>query len=157
MNGETDGSPACKLDGCLFFASTKLARILGKIADEAFSKTGLSPSHALLLYTVNHKGGMPQKALGEELCLTPSTITRLIEKLERQKLVLKKSEGKNVTLCTTPEGLALQEDIIKAWNRLHERYKDILTEEEAARFIELSGRLSDKLDIEENKPIKSTD
>lgn len=146
MNRESTKEQACKLDSCLFFSTTKLARAFGKIADEAFLKTGLSPSHALLLYLVNLNGGIQQKEIGETLHLTPSTVTRLIEKLKRKNLVSKKSEGKNVYLGPTPEGLALQDEIMKSWNQLHNGYKDILTEEETARFIEISGKLLEKLD-----------
>ena len=138
----------CKLNGCLFFTSTKLARELGRIADEAFSRTGLSPSHAILLYILNLRGGIQQKEIGEMLHLTPSTITRLLERLERKELIAKQSEGKNVYLCTTPEGLAMQGEIIAAWNQLQGKYKDVLTEEETARFIEISSKLLKSLDDE---------
>ena len=136
----------CKLNGCLFFTSAKLARELGRIADESFRKTGFSPSHAILLYIVNLRGGIPQKEIGEMLHLTPSTITRLLERLERNEFIAKKSEGKNVYLCTTPEGLALQSDIITAWNMLQGKYEDVLTEEETSRFIEISSKLLKSLD-----------
>jgi len=123
------------LNGCLFFTSAKLARELGKMADEAFSKTGLSPSH-----------GIPQKEIGEMLHLTPSTITRLLERLERKGLIAKQAEGKNVYLNTTPEGLTMQNDILTAWNQLQEKYKDVLTEEETLKFIEISNKLLESLD-----------
>lgn len=147
MNGKSNTKePACTLNSCLFFSNAKLSRTLGKIADEAFSKTGLSPSHALLLYLVNLNGGIMQKELGETLHLTPSTITRLIEKLEHKGLVSKQSEGKQVYLNTTPEGLALQDEIMESWNQLHRRYEGVLTKEETAHFIEISGKLLNHLE-----------
>ncbi|MFT4004980.1 MAG: MarR family transcriptional regulator [Lacrimispora sp.] len=136
----------CQLDSCLFFTTTKLARELGRMADEAFSKTGLSPSHTMVLYLINHRGGIQQKELGETLHLTPSTITRLLEKLERKELVSKTTKGKNAYLCTTQKGLSLQEEIITSWNRLRGGYNEILTEEETARFIEISSKLLKELD-----------
>ncbi|GLC82234.1 MarR family winged helix-turn-helix transcriptional regulator [Lacrimispora brassicae] len=141
----------CKLNGCLFFTSAKLAREMGRMADEAFSKTGLSPSHGILLYIVNLRGGIQQKEIGETLHLTPSTITRLLERLERKGLIAKKAEGKNVYLCTTPEGLAMQSEIITAWNMLQDEYKDVLTEEETARFIEISSKLLKSMDDKKMK------
>lgn len=150
MNNITqdDNLQDCKLNGCLFFSTTKLARELGKLADEAFSKTGLSPSHAVLLYIVNLKGGIQQKEIGEMLHLTPSTITRLIEKLERKEYVKKQLEGKNVYLNTTAEGLTQQDEIITSWNCLQDRYQNILTEEETLRFLEISAKLLEKLECE---------
>ncbi|MEY8353021.1 MarR family winged helix-turn-helix transcriptional regulator [Lachnospiraceae bacterium 54-53] len=145
-SGPNTKEQTCKLNSCLFFSTAKLARAFGKIADEAFLKTGLSPSHALLLYLVNLNDGIQQKEIGETLHLTPSTVTRLIEKLERKNLVSKKSEGKHVFLNTTVQGLALQDEIVESWNLLHSGYENILTEEETARFIEISGKLLKKLD-----------
>ena len=136
----------CSLNGCLFFTTVKLSRVFGKIAEEAFSKTGISPSHALLLYLVNQKEEILQKELGETLHLTPSTITRLIEKLERKTLVSKRCEGKSVILSTTPQGIALQKSIMESWISLHEQYQGILTEEETAQFLNLSKKLLGKLE-----------
>ncbi len=140
----------CKLDSCLFFSTSKLAREFGKIAEEAFGKTGLSTSHALILYMVNQEGELHQKEIGEKLHLTPSTITRFIEKLVRKKLVAKRIEGKNVFICSTEEGQLLQDEIIRSWNRLHDAYKDILTEEEALQFITISSKLIEKLQNPDN-------
>ncbi len=131
----------CNMNNCLFFSTAKLSRVFGKIADEAFLKTGLSPSHAILLYLVNQSGGMMQKELGEALHLTPSTITRLVEKLERRNLLTKKTEGKQAYLNTTPQGLVLQKDIIDSWEQLYQQYDGILTKEETAQFIALNVKL----------------
>ncbi len=143
------GRQNCQLDGCLFFSTTKLARELNKLAGDAFSKTGLSPSHAVLLYVINLKDKIQQKDVGELLHLTPSTITRLIDKLERKGYVEKQAEGKNVCLLSTSEGQAQQGEIVAAWNLLHSGYQDILTEEEMLHFLEMSGKLLEKLT---NKP-----
>jgi DNA-binding MarR family transcriptional regulator len=82
-----------------------------------------------------------QKDLGETLHLTPSTITRLIEKLELKQLVTKRLEGKQAYLNPTPKGLALQKEITESWEQLHRQYDNILTEEETAQFIAITGKL----------------
>lgn len=146
MNGDVNTDACgCKLDGCLFFSTAKLAREFGKLADNAFIKTGLSPSHAVLLYTINREEKIQQKDIGTLLHLTPSTITRLIDKLERKGYVEKQSKGKNVCLLSTPEGQAQQKEILSAWNALHEGYQDILTAEETTKFLEISAKLIEKL------------
>lgn len=134
-----------RLYGCLFFSTTKLARELGRLADEAFQKTGLSPSHAVLLYIINLKGEVQQKEVGELLHLTPSTITRLVDKLERKSYVKKQTEGKNVCLLATDEGLQQQEQIVFSWNQLQNGYKDVLTEEESLHFLEMNDKILRKL------------
>ena len=135
-----------QLESCLFFSTVKLARELSKVADEAFAKTGLSPSHAMLLYIINDKGGVQQKAIGETLHLTPSTITRLIEKLEQKGYVAKQSEGKTVFLGTSEAGQAMQTALSEAFNQLHAVYENILTPEETLSFLTLSGKLLNHLE-----------
>ncbi|WP_312046843.1 MarR family winged helix-turn-helix transcriptional regulator, partial [Anaerotignum sp.] len=99
----------------------------------------------LLLYIVNQKGEIPQKEIGELLHLTPSTITRLLDKLERKGYVEKQSMGKNVYLKSTSEGLAQQQQIVNSWNCLHNSYQSILTPEESTSYLELSSKLLEKL------------
>ncbi len=135
-----------QLDNCLFFSTVKLARELNKIADETFAITGLSPSHAMLLHIINDKGGVQQKVIGETLHLTPSTITRLIEKLEHKGYVAKQSEGKSVFLCETKEGQAMQKTLSAAFDQLHAVYEDILTPEETLTFLTLSNKLLNHLE-----------
>jgi Transcriptional regulators len=144
-NNQSTVIEACNLNTCLFFSTTKLARELSRLGDEAFSKTGLSPSHAFLLYVINQSGEIQQKEVGELLHLTPSTITRLIDKLERRGYVKKQAEGKNVCLLATPEGLDQQDEILASWNQLHNDFQNILTEEETAQFLEISGKILQKL------------
>jgi len=146
LNDEVSCNTDARLDNCLFFSVTKLSRAFGKMAEDAFGKTGLSPSHALILYLVNREGRLHQKEIGEKLHLTPSTITRFIEKLESKSLVTKVIEGKNAFICTTEKGLALQSDIIDSWHMVHEKYANILSEEEVVQFIGLSEKLLKMLD-----------
>ncbi|MGB4660688.1 MAG: MarR family transcriptional regulator [Mobilitalea sp.] len=146
MDNELNITEECRMDSCLFFSSAKLARVLGKIAEDKFKKTGLSPSHALLLYTVNQNGSIPQKEVGELLHLTPSTITRFVEKLKEKNFVVTQCTGKNVSLFTTEKGLLMQPEILKAWDDLHKAYKDSLTEEETRQFVESSNKMLSKLE-----------
>lgn len=142
-----DTQNTCRqLNGCLFFSSGKLARIIGRTAEEAFKKTGLSPSHAFLLHIVNHGSGIHQKKVGEMLHMTPSTITRFVEKLENKGLVARKTDGKNVHLFTTDKGLALQPEIVKAWEHLHDCYSGILTQEESGQFFSIVSKLISQLE-----------
>jgi len=143
---EDNQSTCSQLNGCLFFSSGKLARVIGRTAEEAFKITGLSPSHAFLLHIVNHGSGIHQKIVGEMLHMTPSTITRFVEKLENKGLVARRTEGKNVHLFTTEKGLALQPEIIKAWEQLHDSYSNILTKEEGEQFITIVNKLINQLE-----------
>lgn len=134
------------LDNCLFCSCAKLARSLGKVADESFQRLGLSPSLALLLYIVNQRNGICQKEIGEILHLMPSTVTRFVEKLEIKNLIYRKGEGKNFPIYSTEKGGLMQPEIIHAWNDLHDSYANVLSPEECSQFILLCNKLMDNLE-----------
>ena len=107
---------------CLFFTVTRLKKIAAKIAEDELKPLGMSPTYVYILLGVKFKPGITQKELCEELHLKPSTITRLID-----KLVVK---GKLSHIYLTESGENIQEDIKKYRLKLHNRYKEILGEEE---------------------------
>jgi DNA-binding MarR family transcriptional regulator len=124
------------------------------MAEDEFKITGLSPSHAFLLHIVNKNDGIHQKKIGELLHMTPSTITRFIEKLENKGFIRRKSEGKNVYIFTTEKGLLLQPDIAKAWRNVYGLYADILTSEESEQFVAIVNKLISKLEEKNRVNIK---
>lgn len=129
------------LDTCLYFSLTKLSRVFHKIGEETFFKTGLSPSHALVLYLVNEHQKLAQKEVGSSLHLTPSTMTRFVEKLERKGYLIKETEGKNVFLVSTKEGMKQQNTIKDSLEELKNTYHDLLSEEETLTLLNLTDKL----------------
>lgn len=111
-----------KYCGCLFFSANALARNLTRIAEEEYKVIGLSPSHALLLLTINEHQGIQPKELAMEMQLTPSTVTRLLDKLESKKYIVREEEGKKVKVFSTIKGRSLNQKIKNAWLRLYNRY-----------------------------------
>jgi len=109
-----------------------------RAADEEFSSVGLSPSYAFLIMTVANKPGIQPGEISKTLELTPSTITRLIEKMERKGLLKRKFEGKNTGVYITTKGRLLTGEIKRCWLNLYKRYSVILGEEHG---IQLTGMI----------------
>lgn len=125
---------------CLYFTANRLARLITRMAEEEFGRTGLSPAYAFLLMAVYERDGLTQKELGEVLHLTPSTVTRFIEKLERKRLVITRQDGRLSRVYLTDGGRAMRKQIEDCWTSLHERYAKVLGREEGDR---LTRRLHD--------------
>jgi DNA-binding MarR family transcriptional regulator len=78
---------------------------------------------------VNERPGSIQKDLSVELNLAPSTVTRFVDTLVRKGLLRRTLEGRNALIYPTEEGARLQADLLGAWERLFQRYTQILGEE----------------------------
>ncbi len=116
---------------CLYYSSNALARVITKIAEEEFSVVGLSPSYAFILMTINKDPGINAGSLADIMMLTPSTVTRLVEKLEKEKYLKRKVDGRTTLIYPSAKSLKLNEDIAKSWHSLYKRYVKILGEKTA--------------------------
>lgn len=134
-----------KFCSCLYFTTNALARKVEKLAVESWKKIGLAPSHAYLLKLVIDEPGMQAGVLAEQLQLTPSTITRLIEKLEEKKLVTRVTEGKTTNVFPTQKAKEMKPQIKQCIEEFHEKYVKILGKEESKQFIQNMNLMADKL------------
>ncbi len=117
-----------KYCGCLYYSANALGRIMTKMAEEEFAITGLAPSHAFLLMGANDRPGIQPKEISKHMQLTPSTVTRLIEKLEQKGYVKRETTGRTTKVFPTDKGAKLDQTIKKAWKNLYDRYQQILGE-----------------------------
>ena len=132
-----------KYKQCLYFTSSALARKVEKLAIESWKKVDLSPSHAYLLMLVLDEPGMQPGVLAEEL--QSSTITRLIEKLELKKLVIRTTEGKITNVYPTPKSKEMHNQFKECVHEFYENYVGILGKEESGRFIKNMNKVTDQL------------
>ncbi|MFD2935539.1 MarR family winged helix-turn-helix transcriptional regulator [Spirosoma flavum] len=119
---------ATRYSACLLFSANALSRAITAIGDEEFGRFGLCYSHAYMLCEVVGQPGITPSELSKTLYLTPSTITRLVEKLEQKHLVRRESEGKKTLIYPTNEGVELQPEVAEAWDRVGTRYSQLIGE-----------------------------
>lgn len=136
------GKPYCQ---CLLFSANALARVVTRIADEEFSPVNLPYSYAFLLMQVNKSPGRPIGELSEALMLSPSTITRLVEKLEEKNLITRVTEGRQTLVYPTQQSLRLDDHLKLCWKKVYERFLDVLGTDEThnltSRIFEAALRL----------------
>ena len=120
---------------CLYYSANTLARLMGKMADEAFTPAGLSASYAVLMMTVTAEPGICPRDISQHMQLSPSTVTRLIEKMEYRGLLLRKSTGKFTEVCPTEAGLEMVPVIQQAWQSLQRHYESLLGVQEARDLV----------------------
>lgn len=137
---------ASKYAQCLYFTSAALARKVEKMAMEIWKKLDLSPSHAYLLAAVLEEPGIQPTALAEHLQLQPSTITRLVEKLEEKRLVVRTAEGKITNIYPTPKAKELQPKIANGMKEFSDKCAALFGTEKNADLVQAMADFADKLD-----------
>jgi MarR family transcriptional regulator, organic hydroperoxide resistance regulator len=138
-------APSSRYGACLLFASNALARALTAIGEAEFAKVGLSYSHAYLLSELALNPGSTPSMLSETLFLSPSTITRLVEKLEAKGLAYRQSEGKHTRVYATEAGSALAPAVGAAWQQNWQKFAGCLGEREALELTRLIFTAAEKL------------
>lgn len=130
----------------LYFASNALNRRLNAVADAAFRELGLTSSYAFLLMLIHEKPGIQPTELSNKLQLTPSTITRLVEKMEYRGYLQRSSEGRATHISLTDEGINIQPRLKWAWGALQNHYSEILGERYVRVLSEMTFKASQQLD-----------
>ncbi len=130
---------------CLYFASNALARKMEKLAIESWKPVGLSPSHAYLLKMVLEEPGVQPSSIAGHLQLTPSTVTRLIEKLEEKKLLVRTTEGKQTNVYPTPKAKALQPQMQQCLEDFYKKGNAIFGNEEYSETVSSIKKMADKI------------
>lgn len=125
---EDKSATYCK---CLYYSANALARVMTKIAEEEFAPSGLAPSYAFLLMTVNGKPGIQPTEISEIMMLNPSTVTRLMEKMADKGYISRKASGKSVFIHPTEKGRKLEAKIRECWKNVYKRYVAELGESHA--------------------------
>lgn len=134
-----------RFSGCMYFVSSAYARKIEKMAVQVWKKVDLSPSHAYLLMMVLDDPGIQPMTLSGELHLTPSTITRLIEKLEDKKLVTRITDGKLTNVYPTPKAKDLRPKLNACQEEFMQVTIDSLGKEESDRLIKGLIKVADKI------------
>lgn len=119
---------------------------MSKKADEHFSITGLSSSYALVLMSVNDTNGISSGEIAEEVQLTPSTVTRFLDKMEIKGLISREQCGRNTYVKITEEGKKLVPKVRRAWKNLYDDYTSIIGEKEAKNLTSIINVAMEKLD-----------
>lgn len=113
------------------------SRNLTAFFDEKLHSFGLATSYVELLLLLKKNGGFSQKSLAKNLSLAPSTITRFIDKLEKQEYVKKERQGREVYVELTEKGLQVSSDMESAYQSAVEELKEMFGE----KFVVTVGKL----------------
>jgi DNA-binding MarR family transcriptional regulator len=60
-----------------------------------FEEIGLYPGQPRLLHSLAEKDGISQRALAQQMNITPATLTRMLQRMEKNNLIIRKADEKD--------------------------------------------------------------
>jgi DNA-binding MarR family transcriptional regulator len=129
----------------LYYTTTALCREVSNIAETAFMDMGLTPSDAYLIMVVNEKPNIQPTEISERILLAPSTITRMIEKLEKRDIVVRSQEGKYTYVAPTLKGKELYGNILNTWDNINGTYTRRLSDDTVDDIVMIAASAVKKL------------
>lgn len=123
---------------CLYFNLNTLTREVNRLWDEAFSKIGLSPSHAYLMRAVFNAPGITQKNLADELKLSPSTVTRFIDTLAARGLLERMhngDDGRESAVYPAKEGNKIKNELENVAKDLARQVRTIINKADVDELV----------------------
>ena len=129
----------------LYYTTVALNREISTIAETAFLDLGLTPSDAYLVMVVNEKPNIQPTEISEKILLAPSTITRMVEKLEKRNIVSRIQESKYTYVTSTQKGQDLYVLILQKWDEIHGNFLGRLSSEGVANLVNVTLNAAMKL------------
>lgn len=129
----------------LYYTTTAFSREISGIAEIAFADLGLTPSDAYLIMCVNEKPNIQPTEISEKILLAPSTITRMIEKLEKRNIVTRATEGKYTFVAPTAKGKDIYTAVIQKWDEVGALFAQKLGDSTVTSLIQFTTQAAGML------------
>ncbi|RRR98555.1 MarR family winged helix-turn-helix transcriptional regulator [Glycomyces terrestris] len=147
----SSGSDVCDNEhgvGDIGHALFRVARAHRAAAGRILREIGLYPGQEVMLGRLADHGDTRQSRLVLELGIDPSTVTKMLQRLERQGLVERREDpvDRRVSVVAiTASGRELLDSIEDSWRRLDEITCAGFEADDRDRLASLLGRLEDNL------------
>ncbi|WP_035619240.1 MarR family winged helix-turn-helix transcriptional regulator [Lacticigenium naphthae] len=136
---EQDGALSLKL----FVVLSRAAQSVRKQVEEDIKSYGLNPTEFAVMELLYHKGEQPVQKIGEKVLIASSSITYVVDKLEKKHYVERKpcpSDRRVTFVHITPEGSSLLDSIFPQHEK---RLQELFSQLDADQKIQLSEQLKD--------------
>lgn len=138
MNEEDRNQQDEKLSLKLFVVLTRALDSVRKSIEKEIRSYGLNPTEFAVLELLYNKGEQTVQKIGEKVLIASSSITYVVDKLEKKNLILRtpNPEDRRITqVSITDEGKALMDDIFPGHAKAVQRILEGLTMEEKEEMI----------------------
>ncbi|MEO5584794.1 MAG: MarR family transcriptional regulator [Flavobacteriales bacterium] len=125
-----------RYNSCLYHAGAALGRSLTRMAEAHFRHIEITPTMGFILMTAREAPGINVTDLAYVHQLDASTISRTLDKLATESLIIRNGQDRVVEVFLTIEGTRKAAEATSAWEKLRIAYSLLLGEGESRSLAE---------------------
>ncbi|MFE9727750.1 MarR family winged helix-turn-helix transcriptional regulator [Streptomyces sp. NPDC005794] len=144
----TGGLPCAALGGPVSHAVSRVARLHRMTAGRMLKGLGLYPGQEFLMMHLWDTGAVRQAELIKAMALDPSTVTKMLQRLEQAGHVRRRpdpDDRRAVLVEATEESSALHAEVRRAWSDLEDHTLAGLGTAERAELTRLLAKVEENL------------
>lgn len=133
-----------KINECVNYLLAQVQNKVNLLFKENLSAFGITPAQYVLLYHLWSEDGLSPSQLSSLSGLDASTITGLLTRMEKKNLIERShstDDRRGVNVYLTPQGTALQDDIIRIIEKSNRQALLCLNAEEQEAFKDYLNRI----------------
>jgi len=122
---------------CLCFSVGRISRKLNKVTKESIASYGLTTSQFFMLIALYEENGILISKLAEKVALDRSTLTGLVDRLERDGLVKRTNDPNDrraIKVYLTDKAEELRHDLLEIYHKNNSMFLSILSPKERQTF-----------------------
>ncbi|WP_019505424.1 MarR family winged helix-turn-helix transcriptional regulator [Pleurocapsa sp. PCC 7319] len=131
------------------FLMVRVARAHRSLVSNALAEMGLHIGQERLLMELWQEDGLTQTELACRLCIEPPTLTKMLSRLEKTKLLEKRRDVEDGRICRiflTDKGHSFQKPVTDLWLELEETILANLSVEERLLYRRFLMQICDNLE-----------
>ena len=129
---------------CLCFSLGRISKKLNRVTRDSISAYGLTTTQFFLLIALYEENGILISRLSEKVEVDKATLTGLLDRLERDKLVERKlntDDRRAIKISLTKKAEYLREDLLEIYNQNNNMFLSILSTQEKETFESVIDKL----------------
>ncbi|MGN9818252.1 MarR family winged helix-turn-helix transcriptional regulator [Streptomyces sp. SD11] len=144
----TEETPSAACGGEVSYAISRVARMHRAAAGRLLRGAGLYPGQEFVMMHLWDAGAVRQSELIKAVDLDPSTVTKMLQRLEQAGHVRRRPDprdGRAVLVEATEDSCGLHDEVTRAWTGLEEHSLAGLSPDERAQLSGLLARVEANL------------
>jgi DNA-binding MarR family transcriptional regulator len=114
--------------------------------NEEASTFNSTMSGAFTLLSIDPKKGTPSSSLGPKMGIAPTSLSRVLNELEKQNLIERissKEDKRSIIICLTEEGLKMRDISKKYVKEFHNTIENEIPKDKLDVFYDVIGKINE--------------